>query len=66
LHPYALVYPSFPFTHAVYFLSDVCGWEKCISRWEHIPQTVFISVFALYVNAFVYFILALYLNEVVP
>lgn len=64
--PYALVYPSFPFTHAIYFLSDVCGWEKCINRWEHIPKTVIISVIALYINAAFYLVLALYLNEVIP
>merc|ERR1719329_1714010 len=59
-------HPAMTYAHSMFFLSNECAWEKCIDRIELLPPHVWKSIIALYIQAAVYGILGIYLNEVVP
>jgi len=61
-----MYYPTFPFVRAMYILIDTCTWEKCYGDYSSPIDEFKEMEFRLLGLAFVYFILALYLNEVLP
>lgn len=58
--------PMFPYCRICFIMADQCTWSRCFQRWAEYPDEVFNCIKALYVDAFVYLCLALYLNQVVP
>ena len=60
------LYPSFSLTRLMYRLSDICGDFKCISSFSELDSEMQSCLTILYISAFVFFVLGLYLDEVVP
>lgn len=58
--------PSFCFGRIMYILVDPCAWNRCLGRLDEMPAEIFELIKMLYISAFFYLLLALYLNEVVP
>ena len=61
-----LAYPTFPFCRVVFMLSDNCAWRTCTMFYKDMPEEVWTCIKWLYADAFMYMILAAYLNEVIP
>ena len=58
--------PHVPYTRILYVLSEECGWNRCWSHWGQVSDEIFTLIKVLYIDAIVIFILAIYLNEVMP
>ena len=54
--------PGFLYTRICFLIADACTWSKCMSRWSEFPDEVFMCIKYLYIDSFIYLILALYLN----
>ena len=54
--------PMFLYTRICFLIADACTWSKCITRWSEFPDELFRCIKFLYIDAFVYLILSLYLN----
>lgn len=65
LRRYYLV-PHLTYARIFFILTEECGWKECLDQWHKIPEEVFEEIAVLYVDAIIIFILAIYLNEVVP
>ena len=61
-----MYYPTFPFVRAMYILIDPCTWEKCYGDVDMAPDEFNEMCIVLLMNAIVYTLLALYLNQVLP
>lgn len=59
-------YPAFPYVRVMYLILDPCTWESCYGDYNLMPPEVSEMQWHLFRNSIVYFVLALYLNEVVP
>jgi len=66
LPDWMMYYPTFPFVRAMYILIDPCTWEKCYGDYSSAPEEFREMELRLLGHAFIYFWLALYLNEVLP
>jgi hypothetical protein len=66
LPQWMMYYPTFPFVRAMYILIDPCTWEKCYGDYTSAPEEFREMELRLLGHAFIYFWLALYLNEVLP
>ena len=60
------IFPNFCFNRVVYMLVDVCSFDGCLQSFEELTDEQVGCITALYVDAVLYMILAVYLNEVVP
>lgn len=58
--------PHMPYARIFYVLTEECGWNRCWSHWSQVSEEVVTLIKVLYVDALVYLVLAIYLNEVVP
>jgi ABC-type multidrug transport system ATPase subunit len=58
--------PSFTFSRLIYFVSQKCGYEHCMTGFGEMNREMTTCLIMLYVSAVVYMILALYLYQVVP
>ena len=58
--------PHMAYSRIFYVLCEECGWNRCRSHWNHVSDEIFTLIKALYFDAFYIFVLAVYLNEVVP
>jgi hypothetical protein len=58
--------PTFPFCRIIFLFTQRCGWKYCMADIEDIPDDLFHCRRSLFINAGLMFILAVYLNEVVP
>jgi Na+-transporting NADH:ubiquinone oxidoreductase subunit NqrF len=63
---YMMYYPTFPFVRAMYLLIDTCTWEKCYGDYDLMPEEFREMEIIMLLNAFVYTVMAVYLNQVVP
>lgn len=61
-----MYYPTAPFVRANYLLLDPCTWDTCYGDYDLAVDEFHEMCLILLTNALVYFVLALYLNEVVP
>jgi hypothetical protein len=59
-------YPTFPFNRIVYLLVDGCSFDKCYSRMDFVTDEMWKCTYAVYFDAVLYLIIAMYLEEVVP
>lgn len=53
--------PSFTFSRLIYFISQKCGYEHCMTGFHEMNSEMTMCLVMLYVAAFVYMVLALYL-----
>jgi len=58
--------PMFPFTRIFYILTDHCAFQRCITRWDAHPEEIFTLIKVMYVQSVIYFLIAMYLYEIVP
>ncbi len=58
--------PSFPYIRMFYNMALDCAYSTCYQSISQIDDETYACLIALYVGAVVYFILAIYLNQVVP
>ena len=61
-----LFYPAFNITRIFYHLTIKCGYESCISDFGSIPDELQNCIIILYISAFIYIFLGIYLYEVIP
>lgn len=61
-----LLYPTFPYTRLFFYLATACGYQSCISSFSDLPDEAKTCLILLYVEAVVFMLLALYLNQIVP
>ena len=65
--PFWLIcYPAFNITRIFYFLTYKCGYETCISSLDSLPNELVWCLIMLYISAFFYIFLGIYLYEVIP
>jgi ABC-type multidrug transport system ATPase subunit len=50
----------------LYLLADQCAWNECVSGFQDVDPEVIKCLVQLYLNAIVYFIIGVYLEQVVP
>jgi hypothetical protein len=50
----------------MYLLIDTCTWEKCYGDYDLMPEEFREMEIIMLLNAFVYTVMAVYLNQVVP
>lgn len=50
----------------IYLLADKCAWHDCISDWKDVDSEMHRCLLMLYLNSIFYFVLAVYLEQVVP
>jgi hypothetical protein len=58
--------PNFPFCRIIYVFTRNCGWDRCLHSQEDISQELFDCLKSVYWHAIVLFVMAVYLNEVLP
>ena len=58
--------PNFPYMRTFYNMGLECAYSTCFRSIHDIDNETYMCLISLYVSAFVYFVLAIYLNEVVP
>ena len=63
---FLLPIPAFSFSRLIYIIAERCGFDHCMYSFDDVPPEFTICLWALYVSAVVYMVLALYLYEVVP
>ena len=56
-----LVNPTFSYAHVIFYLCDECTWDACIGDITTLEWKIWRSLLALYVHAFIYLVLAVYL-----
>lgn len=61
-----LLYPTFPYTRFFFYLATYCGYQSCIASFTELPSEAVRCLVLLYVEAVVFMLLALYLNQIVP
>jgi ABC-type multidrug transport system ATPase subunit len=61
-----LLYPTFPYTRFFFYLATACGYSSCISSFSELPDEAKTCLWVMYVEAVVFMLLALYLQQVVP
>ena len=61
-----LFYPAFNITRIFYHLTIKCGYESCINEFGNISDELQKCIIILYISAFVYLFLGIYLYEVIP
>lgn len=66
LRPQYYLHPALTYAHAMFYLSNECTFERCIEHVADLPWKAWKSVLALYIQAIIYGILGIYLNEIVP
>lgn len=63
---FAYLLPNFPYIRMFYNMTLDCAYSTCYTSIHNIDDETYRCLIALYVGALVYFILAIYLNQVVP
>jgi hypothetical protein len=63
---WVLFYPAFNITRIFYHLTIKCGYESCINEFGSIPDELQKCIIILYISAFIYLFLGIYLYEVIP
>ena len=61
-----LLYPTFPYVRVFYHLTVACTYTVCVSQFKHLDSEASLSIGLLYVEAVVFLLLALYLQQVIP
>lgn len=59
-------FPTFPFCRTMYHMAIDCAFENCISDIGMINDEMVSCLIAIYSEAVIYLVLALYLYQVVP
>lgn len=54
------------YCRVLYLLADQCAWNECVSGFQDVDPEVIKCLVQLYLNAIVYFIIGVYLEQVVP
>lgn len=63
---FAYLLPNFPYMRSFHNMALNCAYSGCFKDISSIDEETYQCVIAMYVGALVYFVLALYLQEVVP
>jgi hypothetical protein len=63
---FAYLMPSFPYIRIFYNLALDCAYSTCYQNIEKIDDETYYCLIAVYLGALVYFLLAIYLNQVIP
>lgn len=63
---YLYPFPTFPFCRVMYHLAMECAYGSCYKQVSQINEETRWCLTAIYTEAVIYLVLALYLNEVVP
>jgi len=63
---FAYLLPNFPYIRMFYNMILDCAYSTCYRHYSQIDDESYTCLVAIYVGALVYFVLAIYLNEVVP
>jgi hypothetical protein len=58
--------PTFPFGRIIYYFANKCAWDQCEVNLEDVNPEILLCLRSVYTNALIAFVLALYLNEVIP
>lgn len=66
METFAYLIPSFPYMRLFYNMALDCAYSTCFQSISSVDQETFNCLIAIYVGAVVYFVLAIYLNQVVP
>ena len=61
-----LWYPAFNICRIFYHISIKCGYEVCLQDLSKLPDELVTCIIILYVSAFIYIFLGIYLYEVIP
>jgi hypothetical protein len=54
------------FCRITYILTDKCAWHECIANFEDADAEVIACLKCLYLNAIFFFIIGVYLEQVMP
>lgn len=66
LKPILHFYPTFPFNRVVHILVDSCSFDKCISKFSFVTDEMWGCLYAVYFDAIIWLVVAMYLEEVIP
>lgn len=66
MEAFAYLIPSFPYMRMFYNMALDCAYSTCYQSISSVDQETFNCLIAIYAGALVYFVLAIYLNQVVP
>ena len=58
--------PTFPFCRVMYHLATECAYGVCTESWHKLPEEAKTCVYVIFLEAFIFLMLALYLQHVVP
>lgn len=58
--------PNFPFGRLILYFTNRCAFNECVSNIEDMHNEINLCLKSIYLNPLIYFVLALYLNEVLP
>jgi hypothetical protein len=61
-----MLYPTFPFSRAMYFIANECGYGGCYGSFNDVPEEVIDCLKFLAFEPIMYLLMAYYLNQVVP
>jgi hypothetical protein len=61
-----MLYPSFPFNRIMYLFVDGCSFEGCVTQMSFVTPELWMCCYMVYFDAILYFIIAVYLQEVMP
>ena len=66
METFAYFIPSFPYMRLFYNMALDCAYSTCFQSISSVDQETYQCLIAIYAGALVYFVLAIYLNQVVP